>query len=127
VLKFEKKIRCQKVNNCHPRTVFRITTQHDASHYVTFSSLFQHQILGHWPSLNVTDQVSHPYTATGNITFLSATEDSRAVSELHYRSICLIESTLKFPVDVIPPVTPGSQNLQVPTVPCYLLAKVPSQ
>ena len=43
------------------QTVFGSNTKHTAPHYATFSSLPQHQILERWPSLNVTDQVSHPY------------------------------------------------------------------
>ena len=51
------------------RTVFGSTTQHDAPHYATFSILRQHQFLVHWPSLNATDQVSHPYKQQENLPF----------------------------------------------------------
>lgn len=60
------------------QTVFGSTTKNDTPHYATFSIIPQHQILEKWPSLNVTDHISHPHKAKGKITFLSATVDNRA-------------------------------------------------
>jgi hypothetical protein len=60
------------------KAVFGSSTKHNAPHYATFSILPHHQFLEKWHSVNVTDQVSHPYKATGKVSFLSPTTDKSA-------------------------------------------------
>jgi len=60
------------------KTVFGSTTKHNAPHYTNFSILPPHKLLEQWPSVNVTDQVLHPYKATGKVSFLSPTADKSA-------------------------------------------------
>jgi hypothetical protein len=63
--------------------VFGSNTTTSAPHYATVSSLTQYQILETWPSLSVTDQVSHPYKVTGKITFCLQQQTTVYNSEQH--------------------------------------------